>query len=584
MPLRVLIVDDDDIDRQMISRTLRRADGETLIVMAATVDEGIARYAEGPFDVVLLDYRMPGRDGIEMLHHLSERRGTGGAAIIVLSTSQEESLALACLKAGAEDFISKSEITHERIRRAIMHARTRFDLEKQLWDSFRRVKELAERDALTGLANRHLFDESLKLAIVNNRRKGLLVALILFDLDHFKWVNDSHGHDVGDLLLKRVVQRVTSCLRGNEMFARLGGDEFAILVMNIENLQQTHSIAQRVIRVLHKPFLIGDLELATTPSIGVALHPDNGSTADELFKNADIAMYRAKRNGRNQACFYSADMQTEVLRRASIEQDLRLALERNEFELYYQPVIAPQSRAVVGAEALIRWRHPARGLVFPDGFIDVAEETGLIVELGHWIIAAACKQLRQWQDRGALTPDFRLAINLSPKQLRDTGLLPRLEQGLRESRIGAGRLELELTESALLEDAEAAASVLRTITERGIRVALDDFGTGYSSVTHLRLFPIHSVKIDRSVIPAADDRGKGYALLKGLVSMIHALELDVVAEGVEDQGQASLCSGLGVTRLQGYLYSKPLCIKDFDRQYLASTQAASSGSQISEGS
>jgi diguanylate cyclase (GGDEF)-like protein len=504
-----------------------------------------------------------------MLHYLNDKRMLGGVAIIVLSTSQEESLALACLQAGAEDFICKSEITHERIKRAIIHSTARFELEKQLWDSFRRVKELAERDALTGLANRHLFDETLKLAITNNRRKGRMVALILFDLDHFKWVNDSYGHDIGDLLLKRVVQRVTSCLRGNEMFARLGGDEFAIMVMNLENIQQSHNIAQRIIRVLHKPFVIGDLELATSPSIGVALHPDNGSSADELFKNADIAMYRAKRNGRNQACFYSAGMQSEVLRRATIEQDMRLALERDEFELFYQPMMGAATSMLMGAEALIRWRHPHKGLIFPDGFIDVAEETGLIVELGHWIIEAACKQLSVWQNQLKLSSEFTLAINLSPKQLRDTRLLPKIEQSLLDNHIDSRRLELELTESALLDDAESAVTVLQTIADRGIRIALDDFGTGYSSVTHLRLFPIHTVKIDRSIIPSADDKGKARALLRGLVSMLQSLELDIVAEGVEYKEQVGMCESLGVGRIQGYFYSKPLPAADFSKLYLA---------------
>lgn len=293
MALRVLIVDDDDIDRLSIARVLKKANAETAITAVATVDEAITSLQSGSFDVVLLDYRMPGRDGIELLHYLKDRRIHGGVAIIVLSTSSEEALALSCLEAGAEDFICKSELSQERINRAIIHATTRNKLEKQLWESFNRVKELAERDTLTGLANRYLFEQTLRLAMTNNRHKGRLVALILFDLDHFKWVNDSYGHDVGDQLLKRVVQRVTSCLRGNEMFARLGGDEFAIMVMNLDKAQQAHSISQRIIRVLHKPFVINEIEVTASPSIGVALHPDNGETAEELFKNADIAMYRS---------------------------------------------------------------------------------------------------------------------------------------------------------------------------------------------------------------------------------------------------------------------------------------------------
>lgn len=569
MALRVLIVDDDDIDRLSIARVLKKANAETAITAVATVDEAITSLQSGSFDVVLLDYRMPGRDGIELLHYLKDRRIHGGVAIIVLSTSSEEALALSCLEAGAEDFICKSELSQERINRAIIHATTRNKLEKQLWESFNRVKELAERDTLTGLANRYLFEQTLRLAMTNNRHKGRLVALILFDLDHFKWVNDSYGHDVGDQLLKRVVQRVTSCLRGNEMFARLGGDEFAIMVMNLDKAQQAHSISQRIIRVLHKPFVINEIEVTASPSIGVALHPDNGETAEELFKNADIAMYRSKRNGRNQISFFSGEMQKEVLRRVTLEQDLRSALQKDEFELYFQPVFEPQSGQLCGAEALIRWNHPMKGMVLPDQFMDVAEETGVIVELGHWVFDTGCRQLHHWRSHQKVDSDFCLAINVSPKQLRDSQLFSLLERELLELGIEPHNIEVELTESALIEDAESVVPVLESFHQKGVRIALDDFGTGYSSVSHLRLFPIHTVKIDRSVIPDEHAPQRTHALLKGLVSMLQSLELDIVAEGIEQQSQTELCRQLGINRAQGFAYSKPLRVRDFEDAYLA---------------
>lgn len=569
MALRVLIVDDDDIDRQSIARILKKANAATDITAVSTVDEAIDCLQSSSFDVVLLDYRMPGRDGIELLHYLNDRRIHGGVAIIVLSTSSEEALALSCLEAGAEDFICKSELSQERINRAIIHATTRFKLEKQLWESFNRVKELAERDTLTGLANRYLFEQTLRLAITNNRHKERLVALILFDLDHFKWVNDSYGHDVGDQLLKRVVQRVTSCLRGNEMFARLGGDEFAIMVMNLDRAQQAHSISERIIRVLHKPFTIEEIEVSASPSIGVALHPDNGESAEELFKKADIAMYRSKRNGRNQISFFSNEMQNEVLRRVTLEQDLRNALIRNEFELYFQPVIQPVNGHICGAEALIRWHHPTKGMVLPDQFMDVAEETGVIVELGHWVLDNGCRQLHRWRTGQRVANDFCLAINVSPRQLKDTQLLSLLESELLELGIEPSNIEFELTESALIDDTESVVPVLESIHQKGVRIALDDFGTGYSSVSHLRLFPIHTVKIDRSVIPDEQSPQRSYALLKGLVSMLQSMELDIVAEGIELDTQSELCRKLGINRAQGFAYSKPLPACEFEEAYLA---------------
>lgn len=560
----ILLVDDDQVDRTAIIRTLKKSNLNVHIEEAVTVDQGLELYSKHVFDIILLDYSMPSRDGIEMI--LDIRNGSKGTttAIVMMSTHEDENIALECIKAGAQDFLTKSDISEKKLRRAILHSTTRHDLEKKLFQTYQQVKQLAETDSLTGLPNRYFFDESVKLAITNNRRNDHILALLLLDIDNFKLINDNFGHDVGDLLLKKTVTKIKKCLRGNELFSRLGGDEFAITLSNLESNEQALLVAQRIIKAMQEPIEIATTTVNSTVSIGIVLHPCNGKTSEELFKYADIAMYRAKKLGRNQICFFEDEMQQQFHQRLAIELELKEAIEKQQFQLYYQPVIDPINESVTGFEALIRWN--VDDIVrTPDDFIEIAEETQQISAIGLWVIEEAISTLSKWNHnrRKPLT----MAINVSAVQLRDFTVVETLDKCLSKYGVPAHLIEIELTETALFKDSITSRQILAGITEGGCNLSLDDFGTGYSSIAHLRNHPISIVKIDKSLMPIDIHDIKNTTLVKGLVSMASILGLQVIAEGVETEFQAQLCKQLNIERAQGYYYSRPKTEYDIEETY-----------------
>jgi diguanylate cyclase (GGDEF)-like protein len=561
----ILLVDDDQVDRAAIIRTLKKSNLSVNIEEAVTVDQGLELYSKHAFDIILLDYSMPSRDGIEMILDIRNESKGSSTAIVMMSTFEDESIALRCIKAGAQDFLTKSDISETKLRRAILHSTTRHDLEKKLFHTYQQVKQLAETDSLTGLPNRYFFDESLKLIITNNRRSDHTLALLLLDIDNFKLINDNFGHDVGDLLLKKTVAKIKGCLRGNELFARLGGDEFAITLSNLESNEQALFVAQRIINAMQVPIEIATTTINSTVSIGIALHPCNGKTSEELFKYADIAMYRAKKLGRNQICFFEDEMQQKFHQRLEVELELRDAIEKQQFHLYYQPVIDPINESVTGFEALIRWE--VDGVIrTPDEFIEIAEETQQISAIGLWVIEEAISTLSKWNKnrRKPLT----MAINVSAVQLGDFTVVEAIAQSLSKYAVPAHLIEVELTETALFKDSITSRQVLAAITEGGCHLSLDDFGTGYSSIAHLRNHPISIVKIDKSLMPIDIMDIKNIALVKGLVSMASILGLKVIAEGIETEHHAQLCNQLNIGRAQGYYYSRPKTQHDIESTYL----------------
>lgn len=561
----ILLVDDDQVDRTAITRTLKKSNLNVNIEEAVTVDQGLELYAKHAFDIILLDYSMPARDGIEMILDIRNESKGSSTAIVMMSTFEDESIALECIKAGAQDFLIKSDISEKKLRRAILHSTTRHELEVKLFETYQQVKQLAETDSLTKLPNRYFFDESLKLAITNNRRNDHTLALLLFDIDNFKLINDNFGHDVGDLLLKKNVAKIKKCLRGNELFARLGGDEFAITLSNLQNSEQALLVAQRIISTMQTPIEIATTTINSTVSIGIALHPCNGKTSEELFKYADIAMYRAKKLGKNRICFFEEEMQQKFHRRLQVELELRDAIELQQFELYYQPVIDPINQSVTGFEALIRW-NVAGAVRSPDDFIEIAEETQQISDIGLWVIDEAISTLAKWNQnrRKPLT----MAINISAVQLGDFTVVEALADCLSKYDVSAHLIEIELTETALLKDSITSRQVLTDIVEGGCHLSLDDFGTGYSSIAHLRNHPISIVKIDKSLMPYDNHDIKRIALVEGLVSMASILGLGVIAEGVETEQHAELCKQLNIGRAQGYYYSRPQSQRYIEETYL----------------
>lgn len=553
--LNVLIVDDDKVDQELVLRALKKSHLDVSIDTAKTVDEGLELYQHNSYDIILLDYRMPERDGTEMIYELTQSSKSSNTAIVMMSSSEDEQLAIDCLKAGAHDFLMKSEVTGARLRRAVLQAQTRFELEKQLAESYQKVKLLAESDPLTGLSNRAYFEHSIRINIVNNIRDKHKLALLLIDLDNFKFVNDTYGHDVGDRLLLLVVDSIKSCLRGNELFARLGGDEFSICLSNLDSVEDASKVASRVVETLTKPFIINESEVHSTASVGISIYPDNATNFEELFKQADIAMYRAKKLGRSRVCFFEEEMQEQFYLRALLEKELKQAQELRQFLLHYQPILNPKNKTVFGFEALIRWGIDGR-LRFPRDFVPVAEQTQQMISIGRWIIQTAICSLSKFNHEK--NEPFVMTINLSSIQFQDVKLVEYIHQCLIDNKVSPHLVAFELTECAFSEKSNYSINIIRELDKLGCKIALDNFGKGSSSVNHLKKYPISLIKLDRSLMPSNLDDSQNMALIKGLTVMLQLLKRDVVAEGVETEAHISVCSELGINLLQGFYFSEAI--------------------------
>ncbi|MEM5786895.1 MAG: EAL domain-containing protein, partial [Syntrophobacteraceae bacterium] len=431
-----------------------------------------------------------------------------------------------------------------------------------------RVAMLAYHDTLTGLLNRHSFKEHLQHAVEHARRYGRYVATLFLDIDRFKRINDTLGYNVGDLLLQGISERIQECVRrsdraarqisnlGSSSISRLGGDEFTILLPEIKQVQDSAKVAKRILESLARPFGIAGHEVFVTGSIGITIYPLDGDDADTLLKNADAAMYNAKEQGRNSFQFYSASMNAASYKRLALETSLRKALSREEFLIYYQPQIDVASGKTVGMEALLRWRHPEIGLVPPMDFIPLAEETGLIIPIGEWVLCTACFYNKELQLLGL--PPKRVAVNISSLQFRRDSLVKSVQKALEISGLDPPYLELELTESSIMKNMEESSRILSELKEMGLRVAIDDFGTGYSSLAYLKRFPLDVLKIDRSFlrdVPADQDNA---AISTAIIAMAHSLNLKVVAEGVETEEQMAFLKDQGCDEAQGFLFSKAL--------------------------
>jgi diguanylate cyclase (GGDEF)-like protein/PAS domain S-box-containing protein len=422
---------------------------------------------------------------------------------------------------------------------------------------------MAYYDVLTGLPNRVLLLDRLRQAVIEAGRHERLVALLFLDLDRFKNINDTLGHEMGDLMLQNVAKRLQECVRPGDTVARPGGDEFIILLADVAHVDDVSRVAQKITDVFSLPFEIGGRELFMTCSIGISLYPFDDCDIETLYRNADAAMYHAKDEGRNNFQFYSAEMNSQSLKRLTLETALRRALERDEFRLYYQPQIDVKTGRIIGAEALIRWQHPELGLVPPLEFIPLAEETGLIVPIGEWVLRTACTQARAWQDAGLVLS--RVAVNLSARQFRQPLLLDMITAALRQTGLAPERLEIELTESLVMQNVNRTIEVLQGLKRMGVSVAVDDFGTGYSSLSYLQRLPIDAIKIDRSFIEHIPGNPDDAAIATAIIALAKSLELTVVAEGVETQEQLNFLRHHDCDTAQGYYFARPLPAEEFVR-------------------
>jgi diguanylate cyclase (GGDEF)-like protein/PAS domain S-box-containing protein len=436
------------------------------------------------------------------------------------------------------------------------------------------ARHMAYHDYLTGLPNRALFDDRLSVALAQAKRHDDGLALMSLDLDRFKLFNDTLGHAAGDTVIKAVAMRLTKVLRGGDTVARVGGDEFLLLLTSVDDAESGAKIAQKVLRIFDRPFKVEGLELHGTASIGISLFPHDGDDGETLMRNADAAMYRAKETGRNNYQLYAPVMNVRAAERLTLENDMRLALKRREFEIYYQPQVNIDTGRIVGCEALVRWNHPSRRMLGPNEFIPLAEETGLIVHLGEWVLRNACRQVHRWQERGL--PDVRLAVNISMRQFQRREFVDTVREILIETGFEPGLLELEITESIAMQDEEQTISTLRRLRDLGVRISIDDFGTGYSSLKYLKDMPIDALKIDQSFVRDLTTNGNDAAIAINIIAIAHSLQLSVIAEGVETGEQLAFLKAKRCDEFQGYLCKKPMPAASFAK--LLSHQTTDSSS------
>jgi diguanylate cyclase (GGDEF)-like protein len=539
--------------------------------------------AEGrPYAMAFVDMRMPpGWDGLETIEHLWKTdpdvqvvicsahtdydwtevvaRLGHSDKLLVLRKPAEPIEVLQCATALSRKWENERLVkAHVGRLEEVITVRTH-----GLEAANRQLRHLATHDPLTGLPNRVLLDDRLAQAMALADRDQRSFALMVCDLDRFKLINDSLGHRAGDELLQEVARRLSAVARTADTVARFGGDEFVLVGSSLVDAEDALQLATRAIESLRAPVRIAGIDVHTSPSIGIALYPEDGASIEALLAHADAAMYAAKHQGRGSVRRYTPGMHAGTEDRVQMESELHQAVELKQFELHYQPKVDTHSGVVRSAEALIRWVHPSRGLVSPAEFIPLAEECGLIGAIGEWVIREACRQARAWQEEGV--PPLRISVNLSASQFREVGLVDSIRRALDDVGLPARYLEVELTESAVMSDPEQSVAILEQLSAMGVLVSVDDFGTGYSSMSYLRRFPIDKLKIDRVFINEIASRVEDASIVRAIVSLAHSLNLKVVAEGVETPAQLDFLKAAGCDEYQGYHYSRPLPADQFQR-------------------
>jgi diguanylate cyclase (GGDEF)-like protein len=557
---QVLVVDDDRSTRSTLRHTLQR-DGFR-VEEASDGQQALAMLARFQPDVILMDAMMPVMDGFTACAKMQELPNGADIPVLMITALQDNSSVERAFAAGASDYIPKPihyAVLSQRVRRIIEANRAE-----------KRIRHLAYNDVLTNLPNRTLFFELLDKSIERAGSIGQQVAVLFMDLDRFKYVNDNLGHAIGDRLLQAVAQRVRHTVRSADSVARLGGDEFTVVLNELDSPAAAATAAHNIVRALSAPFPIDGHEIFVTASVGIAMFPHDGSDVATLVKHADSAMYRAKRTNTGFQ-FYESSMEHSISEHVRLESDLRRALEQqHQLEVYYQPQACLVSRRIIGMEALVRWRHPTRGMIGPADFIPLAEETGIINQLGDWVLRTACEQLQAFLRAGL--PQMRVAVNLSVRQLLQKDFAASVEAALADTGLPPHLLELEITESTLMENAQDTLAALHRLRELGVRLSIDDFGTGYSSLSYLKRFPVDIIKIDRSFVQDLPQDADDVAIVSAIIALAHSLRLEVVAEGVETDEQLQFLASRKCDMMQGFHLSPAIPAEQFAELVLRTTK------------
>jgi predicted signal transduction protein with EAL and GGDEF domain len=573
----VLVVDDDPGARLLIGTALEMAGFR--VTTASDGVSALTHFHSQPSDCVVLDVVMPGMSGFDVCSALRALPGCRHVPILMQTSLDDMESVNRAYNAGATDFSSKGinpMLLAQRVK-FLVRAKQTHD---QLRESEARVRYLAYYDPLTGLPNRQRLLQVLEQVLESTGPRQRGVAVLMLDLDNFSRINDTQGQAVGDVLLQEVAKRLQFCLRdtqgmldesqesagiksANDWVARTGGDEFALALPGVATAEDAQIVARRVQTALARPFVVAQQEVPMSATIGISLYPGDAGDAEALLKNADAAMHHGKKAGYGGLEFFKKSISVRAAKHLSLEADLRKALDRGEFKLHYQPRLALADLRVEAVEALLRWPHPQRGLVAPDEFIPLAEQSGLIVDIGDWVLREACAQVRRWRDAGA--PSWQVAVNVSGVQFRDGSLVSRVSRAIDAAGVDSRMIELEFTEGALIEYSSVVSKAVRSLKDLGVATALDDFGTGYSSMSYLRHFPIDTLKIDRVFVrDIASKNGGNAPLVDAIIAMAKSLGLATVAEGVETEAQWQYLRSRAANQVQGFLFCRPLAIADLE--------------------
>ncbi len=546
--IKLLLIEDNHQEALAITNMLKEGLQDQFILdQRRSVSEALDLVQQQSFQAIILDSHLPEGQSFDSIPQFIQY--CPEAPILIWSAVEDEEQAIHAVKSGAQDYLIKGQTSSSTLCRAIRYAMERHR-------ATQRITQLAHYDHLTGLANRGLFYERLNCAVARCHRNDMAMALIFLDLDHFKEINDSLGHECGDSLLKTVATRIKKCIREIDTGVRLGGDEFAILLEQIISVEDVGVIAERILHLLAQPIIVQHHQLQITASLGITIYPWDSANPQALLSHADAAMYRAKAQGGNSYQFYTAGMKTAGLDGSTLEVELKRALAKKEFLLYYQPQMDLRTKQIIGMEALLRWHHPYQGLIAPNDFIPQAEENGMILPIGEWVLRTASKQAKYWEKQGFPTP--RMSINLSARQIHQGNLPALLHDILKRSHLDPGNLTLELTETFLIHETEETLQTLHELKAMGIHLYIDDFGAGYASLRYLKSFPIDGIKLDKSLIQELPHSTNDAAIVEAVISMGKAMGLTVIAEGVETQEQVDFLEEHDCDAIQGYWVAPPL--------------------------